>query len=138
MNGDSLLVDFDLKQARDKLKSGSSGVIFGVPMDDATRYGTLDFNSDCILQSFKEKKPGSGVINSGVYLFKRDIFTNINLPNRPLSFESDVIPHLLNSRVPISVIETDAHFIDIGTEESLARADSFIQEHAVKIQSQLQ
>jgi len=46
------------------------------------------------------------------------------------SFEHDVFPALLARGARIAVRVCDAPFIDIGTEDSLAQADAFVQAHA--------
>jgi NDP-sugar pyrophosphorylase family protein len=43
--------------------------------------------------------------------------------------ELDVFPSLLDKRVLIKVIEVEAPFIDIGTEESLVDAPLFINKN---------
>lgn len=133
LNGDSLLVSFDLRLAEDKIAMGYSGVIFGVPMEDSSRYGTLNVNGRMELSSFEEKMPGSGVINSGVYLFTRDIFYGVKTQVRPLSLERDLIPAMIKGGARIAVVSGERPFIDIGTEDSLSEADGFIRRNLSEI-----
>lgn len=127
LNGDSLLMDYPLEPALNAIADGSEVVIFGVPMEDASRYGTLNFNEFGQLLEFREKAPGSGVINTGAYLFTRQAFTNVANPARPLSLEVDVIPSMIECGVHIKVLSINSQFIDIGTEASLGEAESFVR-----------
>ncbi len=136
LNGDSLLVDFNLSLAKDEMSRGCSGVIFGVPMEDSSRYGTLNFDNKNELISFEEKKPGSGIINTGVYLFTKDIFFGVEAFTRPLSLERDLIPAMITNGVKIRIINEQRPFIDIGTEDSLREAEAFINQNFRLNQSQ--
>ncbi len=131
LNGDSLLMDYSLPSALNALSEGSEAVIFGVPMDDASRYGTLNYNNTGRLMAFREKAPGSGVINTGAYMFTRQAFSKVAIPNRPISLELDVIPSMIESGVHIKVLPISSQFIDIGTEASLAQAERFILDNFV-------
>ncbi len=129
LNGDSILVNFNVSLGIERLKQGYSAVIFGVSMNDTSRYGTLKYDENMSLISFEEKKPGSGTINSGVYLFSSDFYEIRSNRIQPLSMERDVIPAMLESGKKICVISEISPFIDIGTEESLAEATSFIRQY---------
>ena len=127
LNGDSLLMDYSLESALTAIAAGSEVAIFGVPMEDASRYGTLNFNEFGQLLEFREKAPGAGVINTGAYLFTRQAFSQVANPARPLSLEVDVIPSMIKSGIHIKVLPINSQFIDIGTEASLAEAESFVR-----------
>jgi|LauGreDrversion4_2_1035121.scaffolds.fasta_scaffold21937_5 NDP-sugar pyrophosphorylase family protein len=129
LNGDSLLMEYSLKSALNSIVDGSEGVLFGVSMNDASRYGTLKFNGSGRLLAFKEKAPGAGVINTGTYLFTRQAFAQITNQVRPLSLELDVIPAMVECGVKIKVVVTSTPFIDIGTEASLADAETFVRDN---------
>lgn len=127
-NGDSLALA-DLSGAWTLLADDSvDGVILGVDMDDASRYGRLKLGKDGRLLRFIEKQPGSGLINAGVYLLRRRLLAA--LPNRrPLSMEHDVFPALLAGGARLLVHRCRAPFLDIGTPESLGQADAFVRQH---------
>ena len=80
------------------------------------------------LISFAEKKPGAGVINAGVYLLRNSLINYFPL-RKPLSFEHDVFPLLLEQGCKIKVHITQAPFLDIGTPESFAQAETFIRKN---------
>jgi D-glycero-alpha-D-manno-heptose 1-phosphate guanylyltransferase len=103
-----------------------AGSILGVRVADASRFGTISQNAQNELAGFSEKKPGAGVINAGVYLFRSSIIDRFP-KNMPLSFETDVFPALIAGKVQLKVCVTDAPFLDIGTPESLPLAEEFIR-----------
>ena len=105
------------------------GVVLGVRVADASRFGTLSQNSHGELAGFSEKKPGAGVINAGVYLFRPSAIDRFP-DGTPLSFETDVFPALIAEKVRLKVCVTDAPFLDIGTPESLPLAEAFIRRNA--------
>jgi NDP-sugar pyrophosphorylase family protein len=74
---------------------------------------------------FSEKQPGAATINAGVYLFRAATLNSFP-PKRPLSFEQDVFPSLLERNARIAVTAVKAPFLDIGTETSLKEAEGFI------------
>ena len=125
LNGDSL-VFADLSQAVQALAEPSvAGVILGRQIEDASRYGTLATDASGNLLSFQEKRPGSGVINTGIYLLRHELLDEFPAP-RPLSIEQDVFPSLIQRGRRLQVVPTEAPFLDIGTPESLPQADAFI------------
>ncbi len=132
LNGDSILVDYDVSLALEKLAEGFSAVIFGVPMNDASRYGTLKFDSSDMLTAFEEKRPGEGIVNSGVYLFSPDLNVLVNRTNRPLSMEKELFPEMILRGMKICVVRCASPFIDIGTEASLHEATAFISKHCTE------
>ncbi len=128
LNGDSLALaslDGMFRQLEDVKVEGA---ILGLRVADASRYGTIAKNSAGELVGFKEKKPGAGIINAGVYLIRDAVLKKF--PARtPLSFETDVFPALIAGQARLKVCEVAAPFLDIGTPESLARAEKFINEN---------
>ena len=129
LNGDSL-APAPLAQMFQSLDDpGRDGAILGVRVADASRFGTILQNADGDLTGFNEKKPGAGIINAGVYLFRPSAIENF--PQKtPLSFETEVFPALVGGRIRLKVCVTDAPFLDIGTPESLCQAQRFIEQHA--------
>jgi D-glycero-alpha-D-manno-heptose 1-phosphate guanylyltransferase len=105
-----------------------AGAILGVPMADASRFGTILQNSHSELAGFIEKRPGAGDINAGVYLFRPDILEKFPAKT-PLSFETDVFPALISKGVRLKVCVKSAPFLDIGTPDSLPQAADFIQKN---------
>lgn len=128
INGDSLIFT-DLQPLFNYLKDDTvEGIILGLALDDASRYGSLTYDSDYNLLEFAEKKAGVGVINAGVYLLKNTLLKKFP-QQKPLSFEKEIFPELLAQKCLIKVHIVSAPFLDIGTPESLAQADIFIREN---------
>jgi D-glycero-alpha-D-manno-heptose 1-phosphate guanylyltransferase len=126
LNGDSL-VFANLALAVASLNDPAvAGVILGRAVPDTSRYGALITGPDGGLLRFEEKRPGSGVINSGVYLLRHSLLAEFPRQT-PLSFERDVFPALINCGRRLQVVVTDAPFLDIGTPESLPQAEAFIR-----------
>ncbi len=124
-NGDSLVVA-DTREAQTWLReSDIDGVILGVRVPDTTRYGSLAIE-DGWLRGFREKQPGAGVINAGVYFFRRRVL-DVFPAKSPLSMEVDVFPALLGAGLRLRVSTVEAPFLDIGTPESLVEAEGFIR-----------
>lgn len=107
---------------------GLDGLIIGVAVADAARFGTLELGDNGMLRSFREKQPGSGIINGGVCILTRAALERF-LPVRQMSFEHELLPTLLSSGARIGVAALDIPFIDIGVPETLAMADAFVTTH---------
>ncbi|MBI5773313.1 MAG: nucleotidyltransferase family protein [Verrucomicrobia bacterium] len=128
LNGDSL-VFADLREAAAALADDSlGGVIIGREVPDTSRYGTIISHADGTLARFEEKRPGRGLINAGVYLFRHSLVEKFPAQT-PLSMEKEIFPALLARGVRFKVLATSAPFLDIGTPESLPQADGFIAEN---------
>jgi NDP-sugar pyrophosphorylase family protein len=122
LNGDSFVeVDFHELIDFHHQKSGIA-TIAAIPIDNAARYGSLKLAPDGRVSGFLEKTghEGPGTINAGVYLFKSEVLDEI--PDGPSSLERDVIPKLLDRGV--FAFEKHGTFIDIGTPDDYARANS--------------
>lgn len=128
VNGDSLLLA-SLQKAWTYLADPSvEAVIVGRPMEDASRYGTLEVDGDNRLLAFLEKQPGAGLINAGIYLLKPSLRSFFPTDERR-SVETDVFPQILKSGRTVKVAPIEGPFIDIGIPETLALADQFIDDY---------
>jgi len=125
MNGDSFL-EMDIRQLfHFHQEHGAAASIAVRQVADAARYGTVEIDERNRVVLFAEKlgiqRPG--LINGGVYLFKSSILRSI--PEGPSSLEKDVLPELVERG--IFALEQAGMFIDIGTPEDYARAQSLYQ-----------
>lgn len=122
MNGDSFLeLDFRRFMRFHQERGGWASIaVRSVP--DAARYGTVELDELNRVVCFSEKRGAQepGVVNGGVYLFKREILNCI--PEGTVSLEKDVLPGILGHGVV--AFEQDGMFIDIGTPEDYARAQA--------------
>lgn len=132
MNGDSFL-EMDLRQLIGFHLEHKGIVSLAVhKASNAARYGTVRVNSSSRITAFEEKKGREepGLISAGVYVFKRAILDRI--PDGPASLERDVFPQLLNEGM--FALQQEGMFIDIGTPEDYARAQTLcrgLQEAAI-------
>lgn len=124
-NGDSISV-VDLSSAISSVMQGADAAIIGRKVDDASSYGSMSIDRNGKLQSFDEKIPGGSIINSGIYVFKKDSFLRSSSEGSS-SLEYDVLPAMLEMQFDIRVSVTDGAFIDIGTEASIKEMPHFIK-----------
>ena len=125
MNGDSFL-ELDLRQfAQFHRKHGGLVSLAVRKVPDAARYGTVHMDANHRVVGFSEKTGAAapGVINGGVYVFNRAVLDQV--PQGPASFEKDVFPRVLEQGV--YALEQHGMFIDIGTPEDYARAQTLCQ-----------
>lgn len=130
-NGDCLLMDgIDAILA---LRSQPvDGGLLGVGVKDTSRYGSLKTDETGLLRAFAEKVSGQGLINAGLYLFRRDLLLQ-HFPPGHLSVETDIFPRLIEIEARLRVVaRQNAPFIDIGTPETVAQAENFVARHFPK------
>jgi D-glycero-alpha-D-manno-heptose 1-phosphate guanylyltransferase len=128
LNGDSLAVTDLTSLVAPMAEPSVNGVILGVKMPDASRYGTIVSSPEGWLEGFREKQPGPGTINAGVYLLRASAVAKF--PARtPLSFEREVFPALAATKARLRVMVAEAPFLDIGTPETLPQAAEFLRRH---------
>ena len=133
LNGDTLAFAKLADAIRELQNESTAGVIFGREVPDASRYGSLVSDATGQLECFAEKRPGQGVISTGVYLF-RDSLVKIFSTQIPLSLESEVFPALTAAGESLKVLRINAPFLDIGTPDTLREADIFIQQNMAQFQ----
>jgi NDP-sugar pyrophosphorylase family protein len=125
MNGDSFL-ELDLRQFIQFHRKHGGLVSMAVrKVPDAARYGTVHMGANHRVVGFSEKTGATapGIINGGVYVFNRAVLDQV--PQGPASFEKDVFPRVLEQGVYAQ--EQHGMFIDIGTPEDYARAQTLCQ-----------
>jgi D-glycero-D-manno-heptose 1,7-bisphosphate phosphatase len=114
INGDSFL-QYDLENF---LEKSSNSSICNIILVNAKTY--LENNQLNNLSVNLEKKvffkSKSNLMNSGIYLFKKEILKQI--PNKFLSLEQDLLPNLILKKKVSGFIEK-GFFIDIGTKKRL-------------------
>jgi len=100
---------------------------------DTSRYGSLVTDGGGHLACFAEKRPGRGVISTGVYLFRDSLVKQFSA-KVPLSLEQEVFPALTAAGVSLKVLARDVPFLDIGTPDTLQAADLFIRQNLAQFQ----
>ena len=125
MNGDSFL-EFDFPEFL-RFHRGHGGLVSMAvrKVRDASRYGTVQLDAHFRVVGFWEKKNirAPGIVNGGVYLFGSGALQYLS--HGPASLENDIFPRLLDHGVYAA--EQVGVFIDIGTPEDYARAQSLRQ-----------
>lgn len=66
------------------------------------------------------------LMNSGVYLFKKEIFKYLKL--RKISLEKEIIPNLIKKKL-IQGASSNKKFLDIGTYANLSKAKNFLRKN---------
>lgn len=90
------------------------------------RYGTVELNDKNKIIAFHEKKPcESGLINGGIYYFKKSLFDKIETEKK-FSFEKDVLEKHLRD-LSMQGVVFDNYFIDIGIPEDYNKAQKDFQ-----------
>jgi NDP-sugar pyrophosphorylase family protein len=125
MNGDSFL-ELDFRELiRFHREHGGLITMAVRAVQNAARFGTVQLDAHRRVIGFREKTGSQtpGIVNGGVYVFSREILGKI--PEGSVSFEKHVFPHLLGSGT--YALEQHGMFIDIGTPEDYARAQTLCQ-----------
>ncbi len=125
LNGDSHL-PFDLGELERRhcaLQARATLVLTRVA--DASRFGTVETDAEGRVTDFLEKRrsPEPGLVSAGVYLLEREAAASIP-DGRPVSLEREVFPAWIGAG--LCAVVSGGPFIDIGTPESYATADSHI------------
>lgn len=133
LNGDTLAFASLAEAIRELQNPATAGVIFGREVPDTSRYGSLVSDASGRLASFAEKRPGQGVISTGVYLFRNSLVEKFS-GKVPLSLEAEVFPALTAAGESLKVLRINAPFLDIGTPDTLREAGQFIQQNRAQFQ----
>jgi NDP-sugar pyrophosphorylase family protein len=129
LNGDSWC-DVDLTGFGDFHQEGDADVSMVLArVNDSSPFGTVDIEPDGTVKRFEEKQAdGSGWINAGIYLIGRSLIKEI--PTGPASLERDWLPCWLEQGRKVFGYSRSGMFLDIGTPESYAAAESIISDLA--------
>ena len=125
MNGDSY-TEFDyVSLLMNHIKSDASITIVVKLVGDSSRYGTIQMNEQNSITLFIEKgaTEGQGLINTGVYLMNTLVLDEIS-EKIPCSLEYDFFPSMIGKEIFGFSSATEGRFIDIGTTESYAKAET--------------
>ena len=126
MNGDSYC-GIDLSEFISFAEEKDSEIaMVGVEVPSASRYGTIVLDNNGNVSNFIEKNnlDVSGLINAGIYMMKRDFL--LSWPQgRNISIEKEIFPFHKKS---ISLFQTKAPFIDIGTPEDYKKTGQVLRE----------
>jgi D-sedoheptulose 7-phosphate isomerase len=134
LNGDSY-TRFQLdRMVRLHLERGAQATMWLNRQPDAGRYGTVELGGGGEVVRFVEKDgSGAGLVSSGVYLIERRLIETIPA-GRAVSLERDIFPTLAGAG--LYGIVGGGTFLDIGTPQALAGADSLLQEEFKVLQAE--
>lgn len=91
------------------------------PVADPDRYGQVRIEGDRVTGfSAQAASTGPGLMNAGIYLFRREIVEHI--PPGRVSLEGEVLPGLAEQGLLEAAVFPGSYFIDIGLPEDLERA----------------
>jgi len=104
----------------------AADLVFAVrAVENRARYGSVVLEQSRLVGLREKGEAGPGLVNSGIYLLRRDI-----LAKRPIagafSFEKEVLER--PEGLDIRGFTVDGRFIDIGTPEDFARAQTALPE----------
>jgi len=134
LNGDSF---FSMKLCQLLINQDAMISIALRKVDDISRYGGVELDQNNKIISFYEKNQngGPGLINAGIYLFKKEVLNYFPKQNN-FSIEQDIFAKLAHQNL-IFGVKSEGHFIDIGLPESFSEAQTllpkWIQEYDQKI-----
>lgn len=101
-----------------------------VPIEEASRFGVLNTNSDGSIYQFEEKpkKPKSNLASMGIYVFSAEkLFKYLELddknPESSKDFGKDILPFMLDSGEKMMSYQFTGYWKDVGTIASLWEAN---------------
>jgi len=125
LNGDTF---FDIDLSKMKIEDNLVEIALK-EMKDFDRYGVVEIDENKYIKNFKEKTYYKhGLINGGIYLLKREIFDDFNLPKK-FSFEKFLEDNFQNLKAKGKVFNN--YFIDIGIPEDYEKAKRYFSENFI-------
>lgn len=119
VNGDSFF-DFNLLDLNTvPVNKAWLGKMALRPLLETGRYGTVTIKEERVTAFSEKSTVGPGLVNGGVYIFKRAVLDYIQ--QLPCSLERDVLPKLAE-RGQLFGRSYHGYFIDIGVPQDLLRA----------------
>jgi NDP-sugar pyrophosphorylase family protein len=95
------------------------GKLFVTPIEEAGRYGTVEFGDDGFITAFREKaERAAGFVNAGLYLLPRALIAAIPA-GRAVSLETEVFPALVAQKTLLA-LPCPPPLLDMGTPDGLA------------------
>ncbi|MEO1212396.1 MAG: nucleotidyltransferase family protein [Bacteroidota bacterium] len=121
INGDTFF-QVDLKKFYAFFTESSATLAMALKeMEDFERYGTVKIGDDGRIMGFEEKKyMPEGLINGGVYLFRKSLLLEEELPQK-FSFETDILEKFYDEEAFYGT-GFDSYFIDIGIPEDYEKS----------------
>jgi len=125
LNGDSFcrIIPSDLIESH--LSKDALATVALTKVENVKRYGLVKLDREGRIIEFSEKSvsAGSGWINAGIYLMRKEVFSCFDKEQTIFSIEYDLLPKLIGKGL-FGLKVNDPFFIDIGTPESFQKAQS--------------
>jgi mannose-1-phosphate guanylyltransferase len=133
INGDTFIdADLDALLAHHR-RTGARATLLCTEVADAGRYGSVDVDASGFITAFREKdaaQSAPALINAGVYLLSAALLDDI-AAGAASSLERDVFAR--EPRGALAAWVGGAHFIDIGTPDSLRQAFDVLKAAGVNV-----
>ena len=125
MNGDSF-IPLDLNKFITFHSEKKAAVSIALAKAEKTEdYGAVRLGDDERIVNFSEKRKEKGLVNAGVYLFKRNVLSLIPSSTN-YSLEYDLFPRMVGKG--LYGYQTDETLIDIGTPKGYKRAQEMFKD----------
>lgn len=135
LNGDSLAPNLDFStlwktgggffHTVEKRWPGCATLLVA-PIENAGRYGTVEFDADGFATAFREKADrAAGFVNAGLYLLPREIVAEIP-SGRAVSLETEIFPALA-ARRRLVALPIPPPLLDMGTPDGLSAMERFLR-----------
>jgi len=126
INGDSLIPSLNFGAMADQhVESGGGATLAVTRIEEAGRYGTVEFNESLRITAFREKASRvGGWVNGGVYLMARIILANIQ-PETTVSIETELFPALAEQG-GLHAFITQPPLLDMGTPEGIGNMTTYM------------
>lgn len=127
INGDTFF-NVNLKNLLSKHLSYQADLTLSLkPMENFSRYGSVEVDKNFRVVNFKEKEfVSKGNINGGIYILNKHIFTPFKL-TKPFSFETFMQENINHLNIYASIFNN--YFIDIGIPEDYQKAQSELMDY---------
>lgn len=123
INGDSF-IDYNVTEfIKKKMKKK---IIAKIILTKNNNYLSNNKLSKLTIDKNKLVTSNGTLMNSGVYLFKKEIFKYLKL--RKISLEKEIIPNLIKKKL-IQGASSNKKFLDIGTYANLSKAKNFLRKN---------
>ena len=114
---------------KEHIKNNSSLTIATkeVPIEEASRFGIFEVDSNNMITSFEEKpqNPRSNIASMGIYIFNTEYLLRYieNAKEEELDFGKHVIPEMLNANERVFISPFSGYWMDVGTYDSYHEAN---------------
>jgi mannose-1-phosphate guanylyltransferase/phosphomannomutase len=138
ISGD-LVTDFDLNEIIGFHKLNNSfGTICLTQVEDPLQFGVVITDKNATILRFLEK-PGWGevfsdTINTGIYVFKSDVFKYIP-EDKPFDFSKDLFPSLMSRNIELKGYVAKGYWRDVGNPVSYREVFSDIFSNILRLET---